>query len=168
MNFCRRCGSPLTHLEHHVYQCANQHTIFANSSPSTGIFFVTADNQVLLSVRGIEPHKGMLDAFGGFVDGAGESFEHAAVRELAEELGLQSGDYEPLHYLTSAAGNYPYQGETLPVLTTFYWSRLLVDTPTPQDDVAAITTYPLADVPLDKLHDQDIVAGIKALQAELL
>lgn len=168
MNFCRRCAAPLTHSENHVYTCTKGHVIFANSSPTTGIFFVTEDNQVLLSVRGIEPHKGMLDAFGGFVDGPGESLEHAAIRELTEELSLQPGDYTPLEYLTSAPGNYPYKEETLPVLSTFYWSRLLVDTPTPHDDVASIATYPLADVPLDKLHDQDIVAGIKALQTKML
>lgn len=167
MNFCRRCGTPLAHIEKHIYKCEQGHTLFANASPTIGVFFVTDDNQVLLSVRGIEPHKGMLDSFGGFVDGA-ETLEHTIARELQEELGLTPGDYTPPEYLTSGVGNYPFGGEVLPILSSFYWSRLLVDTPSPRDDVADIATYPLADVPLDQLHDQDIVAGIKALQAKLL
>lgn len=167
MNFCRRCGLQLTHVEKHIYTCGQRHTIFANSSPTVGIFFVTDDNHILLSVRGIEPRKGMLDAFGGFVDGA-ESLEHTIERELEEELGLKKDDYTPPKYLTSATGVYPYSGEDLPVLSSLYWSRLLVDTPMPRDDVADIATYHLAEVPLEKLHDQDIVTGIKALQRHLL
>lgn len=167
MNFCRRCGTSLTASELPAYTCEHGHTIFANAAPTTGIFFVTEDNQVHLSVRGIEPHKGMLDAFGGFVDGA-ETLEVTVARELTEELGLQPGDYTTPEYLTSGVGHYPFGGEILPVVSAFFWSRLLVDSVIPRDDVAAIATYPLADVPLDKLHDQDIVAGIKALQAKLL
>lgn len=167
MNFCRRCGAPFTLAKPPAYTCEQGHVVFANAAPSTGIFFVTNDMHVLLSVRGVEPHKGMLDAFGGFVDGA-ETLEAAAARELAEELGLQPGDYTTPEYLTSGTGNYPFGGEVLPVVSAFFWSRLLVDSAAPQDDVAAIATYPLADVPLEKLHDQDIVKGIQALQAKLL
>lgn len=167
MNFCRRCGTPLTHLQNHVYECENKHILFANASPSTGIFFVTNDNQVLLSVRGIEPHKGALDAFGGFCDGA-ETLESAVVRELEEELGLRPSDYTQPEYLTSGLGNYPYKNETLPVLSNFFWARLLTEDFQPQDDVAEVVTYPLAEVPLEKLHDKDIVHGIKTLQQKLL
>lgn len=166
-NFCRRCGTALTHQQGTAYTCANNHTIFANASPTVGIFFVTPDNEVLLSVRGIEPHKGMLDAFGGFVDGA-ETLEHAAKRELEEELGLKSGDYTPLQYLTSGVGQYPFGGETSPVISSFFWSTLNVAISETYDDVAGVATYPLAEVPLDKLHDEDIVTGIKALQKKLL
>lgn len=167
MNFCRRCGSALNNTKDHIYQCSQGHVLFANASPTVGIFFVTGDNQVLLSIRGIEPHKGMLDSFGGFVDSR-ESFEQTIERELREELNLSPTDYTQPEYLISATGNYPYKEEVLPVLSSFYWSRLLVDVPVPRDDVAEVAKYPLADVPLDKLHDQDIVAGIKALQAKLL
>lgn len=167
MNFCRRCGSPLKHLENHVYKCANDHIIFANSSPTVGIFFVTHDNQILLSERGIEPHKGMLDSFGGFVDGE-ETLEHAAIRELEEELSLTANDYEPLQYLTSSVGHYPYKNEVLPALTTFYWSRLKSNQiPNPSDDVAAVHSVPLEEVDFSQLHDNDIKDGVRALQTLL-
>ena len=167
MNFCRRCGTELEHIEKHIYKCQQSHVLFANASPSIGIFFVTEQNEVLLSVRGIEPHKGMLDAFGGFVDGA-ETLESTIERELEEELGIKPGDYTTPEYLVSGIGNYPYAGEALPVLSSFYWSKLLVTDITPKDDVADTATYPLAEVPFEKLHDNDIATGIKALQEKLL
>lgn len=167
MNFCRRCGTSLTNVENHIYKCENGHTIFANSSPTVGVFFVTPDNEVILSVRGIEPHKGMLDSFGGFLDGQ-ETFEDAAVRELREELSLEPNEYEPLKYLASGIGNYPYQRETLPVLSALFWTRLLTDKPLkPSDDVAAIRTVPLHEVNMDELHDEDIRIGIRVLRQKL-
>ncbi|MBI3889273.1 NUDIX domain-containing protein [Candidatus Saccharibacteria bacterium] len=68
MNFCRRCAAALTSIVPSVYKCEKGHTLYVNAAPCVGVFFVTEDDQVLLSVRGIEPFKGMLDSFGGFVD----------------------------------------------------------------------------------------------------
>jgi NAD+ diphosphatase len=163
-NFCRRCGAALKQINGHVYECADGHTIFANSNPTIGVFFVTPDDQVLLSVRGIEPRKGMLDSFGGFLDGE-ENFQTALGRELKEELGLEPIDYEPPQYLTSETGHYPYQGETLSVISSFFWSRLKPGvTPIPADDVAGIESFPIDQVDFDRLHDDDVRAGIRALQ----
>lgn len=165
MNFCRRCAMPLTHEEGKVYVCTNGHTMFASPAPTAGIFFLTTDNEVILSVRGIEPHKGMLDSFGGFIDGE-ESLEEASVRELTEELGLIETDYEPLRYLTSGVGHYPHQGETYQVVTALFWTRLKPSAQlTPQDDVAATETIPLHEVDMSRLHDEDIRDGIRKLQA---
>jgi ADP-ribose pyrophosphatase YjhB (NUDIX family) len=165
MNFCRRCAAPLTHQSGKVYECASGHTMFASPAPTVGIFFLTPEHEVIVSVRGIEPRKGMLDSFGGFVDDE-ESLEEASVRELTEELGLRATDYEPLQYLTSAVGHYPYQGETQQLVSAFYWTRLKAGvTLEPQDDVAAAETIPLHEVDMDRLHDEDIRDGIRALQA---
>jgi len=164
MTACRRCGAPLTPTGPHAFQCANQHPIYANATPTVGVFFVTADNHVVLAVRGIEPHKGMLDSFGGFLDGD-ETFEAAAARELTEELALTPADYEPLSYLTSGVGQYPFKGEVLPVITVFFWTRLTTAAAlTPRDDVVGIQSLPLRGLDLNLLHDQDIQAGIQALQ----
>lgn len=164
MNYCRRCGTLLTNLEKHIYKCKNEHIIFANSSPAVGVFFITPDNQVILSERGIEPHKGMLDAFGGFADKE-ESLEDAAIRELKEELNLEPSDYEELHYLCSSIGHYPYKEEFLPVISSLYWTRLQTSKElTPADDVASIHSIPLQDIDMNLLHDDDIRDGIRALQ----
>lgn len=163
--FCYRCATKLTDIDGHVFTCDSGHTVFLNASPTAGIFVLAPDNKVLLSIRGIHPYKGKLDSFGGFVDGASETVEEAAVREMHEELGLQPGDYEPLTYLTSATGPYPFGGEVHPVLTSFFWTRLVGDAaPTPQDDVADIVELPLHDVSPSDLANDDIRAGFLALQ----
>jgi len=164
MNFCRRCGTRLTNVQNHIFRCENDHTIFANANPTVGIFFVTSDNKVILSERGIEPHKGMLDSFGGFVD-SNETLEQAAIRELKEEANLDTADYENLKYLCSAYGNYPYQGDNLPVLSTFYWTRLLANKElTPSDDVAAVHYIHINEVDSKLLHDDDVRHGFSKLQ----
>lgn len=164
MNFCRRCGEPLTQIQHNLYLCPRQHHIFLNSVPSTGVFIVDNNNNVTLSVRGIAPNKGMLDAFGGFLDGA-ESVEDGLKRELHEELGLHEDDYTAPVFLCSGVGQYAYGNETMPVVSMLYYTTLKPHaTLHPQDDVADIATFALHDVPHDRLHDSDIVTGIKALQ----
>jgi len=166
MNFCRRCGTPLTNSHDHVYTCANGHTIYANSSPCVGIFFLSGDNQqVLLATRGLEPHKGMLDSLGGFLD-ARETFEQAAIRELNEEAGLSENDYEPLTYLTSGYDEYPYQGEQIPFSGVLYYSRLLTDESLQaNDDVASIDWYKLSELNIDRLHAADVRAGVEKLRS---
>lgn len=164
MNYCRRCGQKLTLKNNNLYLCENQHPIFLNSAPSTGVFIIDNQHNVTFSVRGIEPNKGMLDAFGGFLDGA-ETVEDGLKRELKEELGLSENDYSEPVYLCSGLGKYNYKGETMPVISMLHYITLNSGVNLqPQDDVADTATFPLHEVPLDRLHDQDIVAGIQALQ----
>jgi len=170
MNFCRRCGKPSKPAADYPsrYDCENGHYVYLKPAPTVAIFFVTPENNVLLSVRGIEPFKGMLDGFGGFLDGK-ETFEHAAVRELEEEASLGPEAYEPLRYLTSSTALYPYQGENLPVLTVSYWTRLKAGYEvTPADDSAGVKSVPLAEIDLASISADDTRAGIQVLQATLL
>jgi NAD+ diphosphatase len=165
MNFCRRCGEPLTNKQNHVYTCTNGHIIFANHSPAVGIFFVSPDNKkVLLTTRGIDPGKGMLGTFGGFLD-AEETFEEAAVRELNEEANLELQDYEPFTYITSEHDTYTYGKEDVPVVSTFFWSRLR-DEKNAQaaDEIDSVDWYPLATLDFTKVHAKDVRTGIQALQ----
>ena len=167
MNFCRRCGTKLIEKSAHQYICDNGHDIFANTNPAVGVFIVDEHNNVTLSVRGIEPHKGMLDSFGGFVDGH-ESFEEAIAREMLEETGLTPDEYTRPIYLCSGFGLYPFGGETLPVLSAVYYAALKPGaTIQPNDDVASTETYSIAAVPIDRLHEEDIVVGIQELQRVL-
>lgn len=165
MNFCRRCGSPLSLVANgHVFRCSAGHTIYLNASPSVGIFLIDTDNKLLLSVRGIEPNKGMLDAFGGFLDGE-ETVEAALERELYEELGLKPSDYMAPVYITSGIGHYLYGDETLPVLSSLFYARLNeAAIPTPQDDVAEIFRAAMDDIVPSQLHDEDVRTGFIRLK----
>ena len=168
MNFCRRCATPLTQKSAGVYICQNQHTLYTNGVPAAGIFFLTEDNNILLSVRGIEPFKGMLDSFGGFVED-GETVEEALSRELKEELGLSPEHYDPPQFLCTEVSGYPYDGETRGILSIFFWSRLKPGaTPIPADDVAEIVQVPLADVDFSQLDNADVQNAVKKLQKIIL
>jgi len=165
MRYCRRCGKELKNVRDHIYKCGNGHTIYANSSPTVGVFFLSPDNtKILLATRGIEPHKGMLDTPGGFLDGS-EDYEEAIVRELREEIGLEPSDYEPVQYVCSDYDVYPDQGEDIPYVSCLYWSRLKGEpTLRARDDVASVDWYDLADVKPEQLHADDIRKGVRILQ----
>lgn len=164
MNFCRRCGTQLTEQSPGVFTCMSGHTLYSNAAPTAGIFFVTDDSHVLLSIRGIEPFKGMLDSFGGFVDEQ-ETAEEALARELHEELGLSPNQYDTPVYLSTETSVYPYQGEDRTVFSVFFWSRLKPGvTPTPADDVAGIEKVPLAAIDFTKLDNADVKNALQKLQ----
>lgn len=164
MNNCRRCGAELSD-RNGGYACANGHRLYANPAPTAGIFLLTPEGDVLVSVRGIEPGKGGLDTIGGFVDD-NESFEQAIEREILEETGLRPNQYSPLTYLTSAPSTYNYGGETRNVLSCFFYATLTANAaPTASDDVAELITVPLGNLSPEKMWSNDTRIAVKALLA---
>ena len=138
MNYCRRCGSKLSRERGHVFACEQGHKIYANSSPTVGIFFVTPNKQIVLAKRAIEPLRGWLDSIGGFLDGA-ETFEMAAAREIKEEIGLSQSQYGPLNYLYSSTGAYDFGGEIHSIVNVFFWVSIdTIDNMKTMDDVAEL------------------------------
>jgi ADP-ribose pyrophosphatase YjhB (NUDIX family) len=111
--------------------------------------------------------KGMLDAFGGFVDGT-ETIEEALRREIKEELGLDPTDYTTPIYLTSASSGYDFQGETRTVLSSLFYAYLLPGAePRAADDVAGIHSAKIEDVSVEDIGNQDIRVGLVALRERL-
>ena len=152
MNFCRRCSSPLTLVKDHIYTCTNGHSIFANASPASCLWVVNDKNEVLVAVRERDPGLGLLDAPGGFNDGA-ETTEHALAREMEEEVGLKPSDYTEPQFLMTALDSYEYAGEKIDVLSNTYWARLIGHpTITPQDDVAEAAFIAINDVDPDNIY----------------
>lgn len=167
MNFCRRCGSMLAKQNTHVFTCSEGHTLYANCTPSVGILLLTQDNKLVLARRGIEPHKGMLDTVGGFVDGE-ETLEEALRREIKEELNLEPSDYTSPTFLCSAVGHYPYENDSLPVLSCFFQAKLLDHAkPAAGDDIEEIITFRINEIKLDEMHDDDVKHAIIQLQKEI-
>lgn len=167
MNFCRRCGVALTQVFPAGYRCAGGHSIFLNPAPGVGLFLFDENGDLLLSIRAIDPDKGALDAFGGFVNG-NETLEQALERELEEELALSQDNYSKPIYLTSMTSSYRYGGEDCPVLSSLYYAHLKPGTVlTPRDDVASVYRGRIEDIDLAQVGGNDVRNGLKVLRESL-
>lgn len=151
MNYCRRCGSALSLVQGHVYKCTNGHTIYANASPACAIWIVNDKKEVLVATRAYNPGKGLLDAPGGFIDGA-ETIESGIARELKEEVGLSPESYTKPEFVLSGIDKYHYSNEIIDVLS-FMFSAQVIGEPTlnPQDDVAEASFMPVDVIDPEKI-----------------
>ena len=167
VKFCRRCASPLTKLSETGYECSSGHKLFYDASPAAACILVTPDGKLVLTVRGIDPHKGKNSLFGGFVD-YNESLEQGLARELEEEVGITPNDYETPIYLTSAPDSYDWQGNATRVLSAIYLVRLKPHAKlVPADDVADVIYVDPNAVPYDNIAFPSNVVGIRAAIAAL-
>jgi NAD+ diphosphatase len=121
-----------------------------NSKPAVGAFVIRSIDgrlSVLLTRRGIEPHKGTWDTPGGYLKN-GEHPEEGLARELREELGASI--VRP-RLLTVSIDEYPRDDvaeEARFVLTLFYRCEIQGDAPLlPADDVAEAAWFPLHEPP---------------------
>lgn len=144
--FCPRCAHPLAGPP--PTTCTGcGYTLFVNARPAVNLVVLdeVSDNPYFLALRrAAEPAAGHWETPGGFCDG----WEHpadAAVREGREELGV---DIVLGELLGLYLGSYDFQGETLPVLETFYLARL-GETPIRIDprESSDLRWFPLADPP---------------------
>ena len=92
VNYCSRCGSPLTHgpvpnETRDRLACSNCGFIaYLNPRLVVSTLPVTADGQLVLIRRGIEPGHGMWAQPGGFLE-IDETAHEGAIRETLEETG---------------------------------------------------------------------------------
>lgn len=165
MNFCRRCGAKLNNQQAHVFKCDNGHTLYANSSPAVALVLVNSKNQVLLVERAIDPGKGALDSPGGFCDER-EPLEMAVEREMQEELGLNRSDYGPLQFVLSGIDSYNFAGETIEVLSSFFWARLNDDNKqlAPADDVQNPKFFDIQQLDIESVYFPAIRQGLYRLR----
>lgn len=164
MNFCRRCGTKVTHAHDHVFTCKNGHELYVNETIAGGMAILNDKNELLMIRRGIDPGKGTLSLPGGSCDGL-ERVEDAARREILEEVGLKPSDYSPLEYLTSAVEPYAYQGEELPVLGVIFVATLRSGAkPKAGNETAGVEFIPLQQVKLEDIRFPAIRYAVAALQ----
>ncbi|WP_329129293.1 NUDIX domain-containing protein [Streptomyces sp. NBC_01476] len=118
---CSACGTPFAADAGWPRTCAACGTVrYRNPLPvAVALLPVRAAGSTALVVirRTIEPRRGRLALPGGFID-FGESWEHAVVRELAEETGIvaPAADVTLADALTDEAGGYLLLFGLLPVL----------------------------------------------------
>jgi ADP-ribose pyrophosphatase YjhB (NUDIX family) len=87
--YCPKCGKKDTvqKISDTDYECSNCAWHFWNNTKLCVTPIFVKDDQVLVSRRGREPHKGKLDIMGGFAE-YGEGPYEAAKREAMEETSL--------------------------------------------------------------------------------
>ena len=87
--YCPHCGSTDVEFPRLVrflcHQCG--FVYYHNIAAAVAVIFRRKD-EILFTVRNIDPDKGKLDLPGGFID-PDENAEAAVCREVNEELGLQ-------------------------------------------------------------------------------
>jgi ADP-ribose pyrophosphatase YjhB (NUDIX family) len=162
--YCPVCGSAYpapspgapTPGRLHCASCGFE--FWQNSKPAVGAFILRVVGglpEILLSRRGIEPHKGMWDCPGGFLEN-GELPEEGLAREMKEELGIVIG--KP-RLFTLGVDEYPRDDvaeEARFVLSLYYRCDLPPGAaPSAADDVAEVRWFPLNEPPRDMAFESN-------------
>lgn len=137
--FCYICGTTLSKPEGESWWCeqCNQR-YYNNPKPCADLFLFDDTGRLLVARRALDPGKGMLDIPGGFA-GFSETFEQVAIREVKEELGLQTSDYSTPQYFASYFTQYAWGKETYQTMVVAFVARLKPSAkPHPMDDVAEV------------------------------
>lgn len=162
--FCPMDGTPLADPDKEGgSRCdACGRSWYRNSSPVVGCVIVR-DGKALVTVRGIEPHRGKLDVAGGFLLN-GEHPIDGLKREIKEELGIEI-DVGVDDCLLMAPHEYAHEGDYN--LALGFSARWVSGDPSPADDVADLRWVSRDEVETLEFaweHDRELVR--KALDHE--
>lgn len=129
---CPNCQSKLDKTISSA-KCPNCDFVFyLNPAPCVIILIVNDKQQILWTIRGIDPAKNHYDFPGGFID-PDETAEQAVIREAKEELSV---DVKITRYL----GNVPdlYGELNQPTLNFIYLAEIIEGQLKAQDDVSRL------------------------------
>lgn len=103
LKFCGYCGSKLvgggSARQGPVCSSCGQIAALTDGPSLLVLTLIFAEDRTLLMKRGFEPYKGKWAPPGGFVE-RGESLEAAAIREVAEEVGIALNSAELMPHAT--------------------------------------------------------------------
>ncbi len=163
--FCPRCGSKeFLILNQRAKKCRNcSFTYYFNASAAVAALIFNQEGKLLLTRRAVEPHVGMLDLPGGFIEPM-ESAETAIARELKEELGVETIHIE---YLCSFPNEYPFSGLSVYTLDMAFIVKVRsLEQMKPMDDISAFEFYYPDEVPLDQIPASSIRKMVEMLTGQ--
>lgn len=132
--FCPKCGKNIPRIGSWGFKCKGCSLVhYFNSIPAVAIIPIFKD-EIMVSIRGIEPRKGMMDVIGGFLDN-GEDPLRGGVREFFEETGLKVPG-KKFKFFDFMVSEYIYSGGPMRVLNIIYTIKFDKKiTPKGRDDV---------------------------------
>jgi ADP-ribose pyrophosphatase YjhB (NUDIX family) len=141
VRFCPRCGAEAEVRFPRSISCsACGYGAYYNPKPVACSIPVDPDGRLILMRRATEPGRGRWTMPGGFVD-LGESVEDAAVRECAEELGIEIE-------LDGLVGVYSRADDRIVVVV--YAARALGE-PRPTEEALEVRAFLPSEVPWQAL-----------------
>jgi ADP-ribose pyrophosphatase YjhB (NUDIX family) len=143
-SFCPKCGQPLNirrldGIERLV--CSSCGFIFYQNSKPCSSVLALEGGKLLLVKRAIEPFKDYWDIPGGFLE-AGEHPEAGALREMAEETGLQVRLIDNLGVFMDTYG---HSGD--PTLNFCYVAEVIGGQARPASDASRLDWFDLQALP---------------------
>ena len=143
--YCPYCGSPLGAVEWEgrtrAYCEAEDRIIYDNPIPAATGLIVDEDGRLLLVRRNREPGLDGWALPGGFVE-TGESPIEAAMRELREETGLETGDPTLIDIIHQESEFY---GTSL-LIIGYHFARF-EGIPRPGDDAGEVRFFGREEIP---------------------
>jgi ADP-ribose pyrophosphatase YjhB (NUDIX family) len=157
VNFCSRCGSPLTHgpvqgETRDRLACGNCGFIaYLNPRLVVSTLPVTNDGRLVLIRRGIEPGRGMWAQPGGFLE-IDETAHEGAVRETLEETGYIVDPEEVIGVYTRPQAA---------VVVLAWEARIVGGEPQTSDETLEIRAYDADEIPWSELAFQTTTWAIR-------
>jgi ADP-ribose pyrophosphatase YjhB (NUDIX family) len=157
VNYCSRCGSPLTHgpvanETRDRLACANCGFIaYLNPRLVVSTLPVTADNKLILIRRGIEPGYNLWAQPGGFLE-IDETAHEGAIRETLEETGYM---VEPLEVVGV------YTRPQAAVVVIAWEARVVGGNPTTSAETLEIRSFEPSEIPWSELAFQTTTWAIR-------
>ena len=151
-NYCSFCGAPIDLMFHegrerHVCKACG-HVVYINPIPAA-CQVVLNRRKVLLTLRAVDPKKGMWCLPGGFIEW-GESPEDTAKRELFEETGITAEELSLIGIYSSISGIHRH------VLLLAYYVPKWTGEPVAGDDADDVKLFAFDEIPplAFKVHRQ--------------
>jgi len=167
LKFCPLCAGPLRRQrrfhERIVHPtCARcSFVLWQNPKPTVGALILRGRGErreILLSRRAVDPHRGLWDVPGGFMD-LDETPEQTVVRECREEMGIEVR-------VGAFVGAFldEYQGDER-TLNLHYRCEVVAGEPRPSSDIDLVRWFPLRRVP--RIAFQNGIEAVRALRCQL-
>ncbi|MCZ4695116.1 NUDIX domain-containing protein [Ancylomarina euxinus] len=167
IHYCPKCGSSeFSFKEDQSFLCDQcQFHLYINSAAAVAAIILNDKGEILFTKRAVEPHKGMLDLPGGFVD-IMESAENALYREIKEELNL---DIESFQYFMSSPNEYIFEGLSVFTLDLAYICKLnSFNHIHAKDDISAYEFIAPNLIPYNQIGGESIKKITKAFAKNLI